>query len=134
MGRKRKTANAEAVTIKAPIDASAQPANFRLHLDLRLTREQGTALRKMVAGLDRDKATIPSGRVGGMNERRVVTPADAVRWLLERISDQTADMEPATPATTAPPPPTTTAAPELPTTTLPPPTMTGTTAPPPDYN
>jgi len=68
------------IKIEAPIDHPPPDSNSDpIHLDLRLTRAQSAALRKLRLGLKRQRATCHT--VTG--ERLVDSKADAIRWLLE---------------------------------------------------
>jgi len=91
---KRKRAPSK-VTIAAPMDTTADAAPFRTHLDLHLTREQGTALRQLAAGLDDAKACSNCGPNCRRGPRRVTNPQGAVRWLLEELARQVAAKRPA---------------------------------------
>jgi len=68
------------VLIEAPFDPDATLIDWCAHLDIKLTREQTNALRRLVHGLDRRQATLDNGR-------RVVSPADGVRYLLEAVAE-----------------------------------------------
>ncbi len=48
------------------------------HVDVRMTRRQGVALRRLSLALDAQNVCLANGR-------RAITAADAVRWLLEQI-------------------------------------------------
>ena len=51
------------------------------HVEVQLNHEQSTALKRLFHGLEAAAAKLASGR-------SVVTAADAVRWLLERVADE----------------------------------------------
>ncbi len=51
------------------------------HIDITLTADQADGLWRLMHGLDEARAMLKNGR-------RVVTPPDAMRWLLERLSDE----------------------------------------------
>lgn len=56
------------------------PGYVSPHIDVRLTVDQATALRRLADGLDRVKAKLPNGR-------RVTNTHDAARWLLQRLAE-----------------------------------------------
>ena len=68
------------VAITVPIsDVSLDNCHIRTHIDVQsLSRNQGTVLRRLQLALDNRGAKLANGR-------RVVTPPDAIRWLLEEI-------------------------------------------------
>ena len=66
------------VNLELPVEDIDAPT-FRLHIDLSLTGESAAALRKIAAGLDRDRVTLANGK-------RCVGTNDAVRWIAEQLS------------------------------------------------
>jgi hypothetical protein len=68
------------ILIEVPI-AEMPPATWGLHIDVKLTAAQSTALRRITQGLDVRGATLGNGR-------RVVNAADAVRFVLEQIQNR----------------------------------------------
>ncbi len=52
---------------------------WALHINTKLTVDQTNALRRIADALDRQQATLANGR-------RVVTPAEALRYLLEQVA------------------------------------------------
>lgn len=54
------------------------------HVDARLDRRQGAALRRLQDGLDRAGRRLANGK-------RVISTADAVRWLLEQIDPKASE-------------------------------------------
>ena len=51
---------------------------LKRHLDVRLTMDQGIALRRLLLGLDAHNARLRDGR-------RVLCSADVIRWLLDQL-------------------------------------------------
>jgi len=109
--KKRKPDETDGVTLQldaVPNDPTQPAATWRPHIDLHLTRDQGSALRRLVSGLDKAGAVVDCGRGG---TRRVVSANGAVRWLLQQLHEQGADAAAAheeylaTTTTPAPPPP-----------------------------
>lgn len=75
----------EEVTLPLPIDAEVEPIGFGVHINLRLTPAQGSALAQLCSALDKQGATLVNGRRvtrghGGYN--------DTVRWLAEQILEK----------------------------------------------
>lgn len=69
------------VGFNCPI-ADARPDEYApRHLDVQLTTRQSIAMQRLFIGLDRDGARL-------LNDRRVVTAADAIRWLLEQVPEE----------------------------------------------
>jgi len=67
------------VTIAVPFSsASLDHCYISTHVDAQLSHQQGLALRRLHLGLDAAGARLANGR-------RVATPPDAVRWLLEQV-------------------------------------------------
>ena len=66
-------------SVTMPMDTGELPSEFAVHLDLRLSVPQSTALRRIALALDRQGAKLASGQ-------RVVTVSHAVRYLLEQFS------------------------------------------------
>jgi hypothetical protein len=82
----------ELIEIDVPFsDMQLDGCYISCHLDVRLTRRQGDTIRRIQLGLDAAGARLA-------NNRRVVTQADAIRWLLEEIGREAI---PAGPAETA---------------------------------
>lgn len=74
------TAGPSRAAIEIPIGPVDPRAYRSTHLDVsRLTPQQSHGLRRVQNGLDLTRAVLDSGR-------RVTTPADAIRWLLEQIA------------------------------------------------
>jgi hypothetical protein len=65
--------------VSIPLDESAPTADFGLHVELRLTAMESNGLRKLSGALDKSQIRLASGR-------RVTTPHQAVRWLIERVA------------------------------------------------
>ena len=87
----KKTAPKKDLAAKLTAPLQVMPtAEFALHLDIRLSREQSVALRRLVAGLDAEQATVPCGRPQSGGQRRITANAagDAVRWLLQQLYDK----------------------------------------------
>lgn len=51
------------------------------HIDVQLKHHQAIALRQLIRGLDATGARLA-------NDRRVITGADAIRWLLEAVAGE----------------------------------------------
>ena len=68
----------DSVLIEVPIYRPGAEADFPLHIDVRLTREQSHVLRKATTALDRQQARLRCGK-------RVVNPTDAVKYILELL-------------------------------------------------
>ena len=67
------------VTIAVPFSsASLDHCYISTHVDAQLSHQQGLALRRLHLGLDAAGARLANGR-------RVATPPDAVRWMLEQV-------------------------------------------------
>jgi len=72
----------ESVELSVPV-AEAPAPDYLLHVEARLTRSQGAAMRRLVAGLERGGARADRP---GRSDRRVDGYADAIRWLLDEIA------------------------------------------------
>ena len=67
------------IEISAPLAEMPEGAYAQRHIDAQLNRQQALALRRLVLGLDLTDARLA-------NYRRVISGADAIRWLLERMN------------------------------------------------
>jgi hypothetical protein len=68
------------VSLTAPLaQADLQDCYISTHVEVRLTRAQGLALRRLHLALDADGARMAGGR-------RVIHLADAVKWLLDKLA------------------------------------------------
>lgn len=65
--------------LRVPLEDIAVPT-FRMHLDVNIQGEQATSLRRVASALDKNRATLANGR-------RCVGANDAIRWILEQISN-----------------------------------------------
>lgn len=65
--------------IEVPLGGIAAGAYLSRHVEVRLSREQAIALKRLHLALRRGNAELLSGRP-------IVHQADAVRWLLEQIA------------------------------------------------
>lgn len=68
------------LTITIPTAEPPKGGYISQHCDVQLDRDQARTLRRIVEGLDRQQATTKNGK-------RVLKPADAVRWMLENLTD-----------------------------------------------
>lgn len=66
-------------TFSVPLGNVPNDAYLSRHVEARLDRSQALALKRLMAGLRKRNDELRSGRP-------VVTPADAVRWLLEQVT------------------------------------------------
>lgn len=67
------------VLVEIPISPTMPPSEFTVHVDIKLSPPQSTALRRVAAELDRKQARL-------MNGQRVVNVNGAIRWLIEQIT------------------------------------------------
>jgi len=67
------------VMIEVPLSEPV-PSSFPIHVDLQLSREVATALRRMARAYDRQQATLSNGM-------RIVSPTQALRKILEQIAE-----------------------------------------------
>jgi hypothetical protein len=71
------------VSLAVPLsDASLEGCYVSTHVEVRMSHEQGLALRRLQLSLDAQGASLAGGR-------RVIHASDAVKWLLEQIASQT---------------------------------------------
>jgi hypothetical protein len=69
-------------SISVPVSGVNLDGNYiGKHLDVRLSRTQALALRRLYLGLDAENGRLANGR-------RVNNPADGIRWMLEQILPQ----------------------------------------------
>lgn len=73
--------NQSELSIEVPYAADVEAVSWGIHLNLQLSPDQTNTLRRIAEGLDRQRATLANGR-------RVVTPSDAIRYLLEQGADK----------------------------------------------
>ncbi len=66
------------VLVEIPISPAMPPSEFTVHVDIKLTPPQSTALRRVAAELDRKQARL-------LNGQRVINVNGAIRWLIEQI-------------------------------------------------
>jgi hypothetical protein len=71
-------ADYEYIRVELPMATSPWPGFIRQHVDLRLSRRQASALNRLFVALDRVGERLENGK-------RVVSAADAIRWLLEHL-------------------------------------------------
>jgi hypothetical protein len=70
------------VSVSAPLsNADLNGCYISTHADVHMSHEQGRTLRRLHLALDAEGARLASGR-------RIITSADAVRWLLEQINQR----------------------------------------------
>ena len=69
------------IRVEVPIEPNFPPSEFMVHLDVRLTLEQSTVVRRIARQLDRQQAFLKNGQ-------RVVNNNSAVKWLLECIGQE----------------------------------------------
>lgn len=69
----------ESVQIDIAYAREFPAVTWALHVNTKLTVDQTNALRRIADALDRQQATLANGR-------RVVTPAEALRYLLEQVA------------------------------------------------
>jgi hypothetical protein len=77
---KNQTPDPESMLIEVPL-ADVLPATWGLHINTHLTLNQSHALRRLTSALDQRLSRLANGR-------RIVNSTDAVKYLLERISDE----------------------------------------------
>jgi len=71
--------------IKIPL-AEQRSGYCARHVDVQLSGAQPETLRRIVDGLDASQARLKNGK-------RVTTPAEAVRWLIEQVEVQSDESE-----------------------------------------
>ena len=70
--------SAESIIIELPISPE-MPGEFGLHIDTRLDLTQSTILRRIANQLDKQQTRLSNGR-------RIVTPTDALKHILEQAA------------------------------------------------
>jgi hypothetical protein len=68
------------VLIEVPI-APLPPSEFIVHIEMKLTPLQSTIARRIAAHLDRQQVCLKNGQ-------RITSSSGAIKWLLERISQE----------------------------------------------
>lgn len=66
------------VLVEIPISPAMPPSEFTIHIDIKLSPPQSTALRRVAAELDRKQVKLKSGH-------RVVNVNGAIRWMIEQL-------------------------------------------------
>lgn len=66
------------VPVILPLTGEEPDGYISRHLDVRLTIDQGRALKKLTAGLAAHGKKLARGR-------KIMTPGDSVRWILEQL-------------------------------------------------
>ena len=81
------------VTIKVPI-ALVKGGNVQRRIDVMLSNTAAEAFTAVFHGLDIERMSVPDRHPAAVvPQRRIVTHADAARWLLETVADAIQDLK-----------------------------------------